>query len=150
MPTKAEHRVSEADAAPRGGPSAPSGEPGPTLGGTSDGIVSGSAHADLIDPHYLDSDGDRIDGSDAPHGGAQDDQVLAGGGDDTVLSGAGDDEVHAGSGDDLVDGGSGDDALFGDGGDDTLLGNRGDDLLEGDAGNDLLDGGAGDDMLHGG
>ncbi|MEH6775268.1 MAG: Hint domain-containing protein [Cereibacter changlensis] len=151
MPTKAEHRISKADAVQRGGPSAPVDEPAPALGGGApDGVVSGSAHADIIDPHYLDSDGDRIDGSDAMHGGAQDDQVLAGAGDDTVLSGAGDDEVHAGSGDDLVDGGSGDDALFGDGGDDTLLGNRGDDILEGDAGNDLLDGGAGDDILHGG
>lgn len=122
-------------------------------GGASDGIVSGTAGADLIDLDYAgDPDGDRIDAGDAILAGAapDDDRVLAGAGDDTVLAGAGDDFVMGQAGRDLIFGEAGNDSLDGGGGDDTLSGGAGDDLVEGDAGADLLFGDDGDDSLFGG
>ncbi len=86
----------------------------------SDGIVSGTAGADLIDTAYTgDPEGDMIDHGDAillgEHG--DDDIVEAGAGDDTVLAGQENDEVHGGAGNDLLDGGAGADLI--DGGDDA-------------------------------
>ena len=82
------------------------------------GIVDGTAQADLIDLSYTgDPEGDRIDNGDAiqPGLGPDDDIVDARGGDDTIMAGAGDDTVYAGSGADEVQGGAGDDVLYGDG-----------------------------------
>ncbi|MFK7744037.1 MAG: Hint domain-containing protein [Roseobacter sp.] len=119
----------------------------------SDGIVSGTDGADLIDLNYIgDPDGDRIDAGDALLQGEapQDDIVLAGDGDDTVRAGLGDDDVFAADGDDLVEGGAGNDRLLGEDGDDTLLGGDGNDTLWGGDGEDSLIGGAGDDDISGG
>ncbi|QNR64898.1 Hint domain-containing protein [Rhodobacter capsulatus] len=127
-----------------------------------DGIVTGTAGADLIDYDYTgDPDGDRIDHNDAiiPGDGSQDDRVVAGAGNDTIRSGLGNDTVDAGTGDDLVEaglgndsvlGGDGKDTIFGGDGNDTLLGDAGDDLLDGGNSSDSLDGGAGHDTLLGG
>ena len=90
---------------------------GPSGGSKGDGIVEGTAGADLIDINYTgDPEGDRIDAGDAilPGEGPNDDIVDAGAGDDKVLAGAGDDTVYAGSGDDYVDGGAGDGVIYGD------------------------------------
>lgn len=143
----------------------------------SDGIVTGTADSDLIDPSFADPQGDRV--------GAGADSVVAGAGDDTVLSGAGDDTVFGGAGSDSLTGETGEDSLLGgadsdflDGGDDndiligdfesdsspisrsnpvagpgaadSLFGGLGDDTLYGGAGDDSLDGGDGDDSILGG
>ncbi|SFR48576.1 cadherin-like domain-containing protein [Litoreibacter janthinus] len=82
-----------------------------------DGIVEGSAGADVIDAGYDgDPEGDMIDANDEilPGEGPNDDIVDAFGGDDDIKSGEGNDEVYAGSGDDKVDGGAGDDVIYGD------------------------------------
>jgi Ca2+-binding RTX toxin-like protein len=104
--------------------------PAPVL----DGIVEGTAGADLIDAAYTgDPQGDRIDNSDAIQTGAgpQDDIVIAGAGNDTVLAGEGDDLVYGGSGNDVINGASGDDTLIGGTGSDTVSGGSGDDLIIG-------------------
>ncbi len=82
-----------------------------------DGIVDGTASADLIDVAYTgDPEGDMIDNNDAllPGEAPQDDIVDAGAGNDTIISGQGDDDVYAGSGADYVDGGTGNDIIYGD------------------------------------
>ena len=135
----------------------------------SDGVVSGSADADLINLAYTgDPQGDRIT--------AGADRVLAGAGNDTVASGAGNDSLYGGDGADRLSGEAGDDSLIGGAGTDTLFGGDDNDVLVGDfesdssifsrsnptpgpgaadslfggLGNDTLYGGAGDDVLDGG
>lgn len=81
------------------------------------GIVDGSAAADIIDLDYTgDPEGDRIDHGDAllPGAGPNDDVVDAGAGDDLIKAGRGDDTVYAGSGNDTVYGQSGNDVIYGD------------------------------------
>ena len=144
-----------------------------------DGIVEGTAGADLIDEFYTgDPDGDMIDAGDAidPLAGPEDDVVHAGDGDDIVLSRAGNDFVDAGLGadyveggvgNDTIDGGAGADLLYGGDGVDSILGgtesdtifggadgddlngNTGNDVIYGGAGNDLIIGGGGSDALYG-
>ena len=74
-----------------------------------DGVVDGSAGADLIDSSYVgDPDGDRIDANDATgYAGTtgQADYVQAGAGHDTVVSGLGNDVVYGGTGNDVVNAG---------------------------------------------
>ena len=124
----------------------------------SDGTVSGTAGADLIDADYEgDPDGDNVDRGDAvlPGAGPQDDLIKAGSGADTVFAGAGDDLVYGGFEDDTLFGGSGDDTLHGEGGDDSLIGGLGADTLYGGAGDDSITfadgdfayGGDGDDLF---
>ncbi len=111
-------------------------------GALRDGIVRGTADADVIDTAYIDPfDADRIDAGDAivPGDDPNDDRVIAGDGNDTVLAGVGDDTVLGGFGDDSVDGGVGNDDLLGNEGDDTLLGRDGADLAFGGDGDDLID-----------
>jgi Ca2+-binding RTX toxin-like protein len=82
-----------------------------------DGIVEGTAGADLIDATYTgDPEGDMVDHGDAilPGETGDDDIILAGAGDDTVRAGDGDDEVYGGAGDDTIEGGDGDDVIYGD------------------------------------
>ena len=74
--------------------------------GASDGVVTGSDGAELIDSSFTDDDGD------SPGAGA--DQIDAGAGNDTVLSGAGHDTIKGGGGNDVIDGGAGDDVIHGD------------------------------------
>ena len=91
---------------------------------TSDGIVTGTAGADLIDTAYLgDPDGDRVDAGDAvlPGDAPNDDRIEAGDGNDTV---------RAGLGDDTLQGGLGDDQLFGQDGSDLAAGGDGNDLID--------------------
>ncbi|MCH2076538.1 MAG: Hint domain-containing protein [Rhodobacteraceae bacterium] len=116
-----------------------------TVVGVSDGIVSGTAGADLIDAAYEDDpDGDMVDADDAVLAGDAGDMdvIEAGGGDDTVFSGADDDEVSGGAGDDLISGGAGADILGGDGGDDTFV-------LESGFGADTITGGETDEVAGG-
>ncbi len=127
-----------------------------------DGIVEGTAGADLIDYAYAgDPEGDMVDHADAvlPGEGPNDDIILAGAGNDSVRAGLGDDDVqgeagddviHGESGNDVLDGGAGDDSLDGGFGNDTLLGGAGNDTLRGDQGDDSLDGGLGNDVLNAG
>ncbi|WP_425101264.1 Hint domain-containing protein [Tropicibacter sp. S64] len=61
-----------------------------------DGIVSGTTGGDLIDPDFIDPDGDRADGNTLA------DDIRSGAGNDTVIAGQGNDTVDAGDGDDLV------------------------------------------------
>lgn len=123
-----------------------------------DGIVEGTAGADLIDVTYTgDPEGDRIDNNDNTGAGvtaggvagSNDDLVQGFAGNDTIKSGLGNDTVYAGDGADSVDGGAGDDVLYGYG--DTLNGHddgSNDTLLGGD-GKDSIYGGAGDDLIYG-
>lgn len=97
-----------------------------------DGIVEGTAAADVIDMAYRgDPDGDRIDAADAllPGEAPNDDIVHAGAGADVVRAGLGDDEIH---------GESGNDSLFGEGGNDVILGGSGSDVIDGGAGDDII------------
>jgi Ca2+-binding RTX toxin-like protein len=126
-----------------------------------DGIVTGTAGADLIDTSYIDpTDADRVDANDAilPGEVGNDDIIRAGDGNDTIIAGLGNDEVEAGNGNDSVNGNEGDDSIlgqagndsvFGDVGNDTIIGGDGDDEVVGGDGNDVVDGGAGDDALQG-
>ncbi|SDE10983.1 Hint domain-containing protein [Limimaricola pyoseonensis] len=109
-----------------------------------DGIVEGTAAADLIDLDYTgDPEGDRIDAGDAILGDDAPD-------DDRVYGFEGDDTIKAGRGDDLVFGGEGDDTIFGEEGDDRLHGGAGDDTITGGLGNDKISGGDGDDVIEAG
>ena len=86
----------------------------------SDGTVTGTNGADLIDVNYTgDPDGDLVDNNDAilPGDTGNDDLIISGAGNDTILAGDGDDEVQAGTGDDTVYGSVGDDTIYGDTGD---------------------------------
>ncbi|MCV2888327.1 Hint domain-containing protein [Ruegeria aquimaris] len=101
----------------------------------SDGTVTGSGNADVIDGRYLgDTDGDLVDNLDAQGLNGElvesdDDRIDALGGNDTVSAGRGHDTVLGGDGNDSIDGGAGAD------------------LLQGGAGFDTLDGGVGADPL---
>ncbi|MGB0967165.1 MAG: Hint domain-containing protein [Halocynthiibacter sp.] len=114
----------------------------PPVGNSSDGIVSGTGGADVIDTSYTgDPDGDMVDNNDATgnHGGvagSNDDRIEAGGGADTVLAGAGNDTVLGGGGDDTITGGAGNDTMDGGSGDDTFI-------LEAGFGTDTIDGNTG-------
>ncbi|MGB0902519.1 Hint domain-containing protein [Halocynthiibacter sp.] len=129
----------------------------------SDGIVSGTSGADVIDTSYTgDPDGDKVDSNDAVNGhfgaadGSNDDYIQAGGGNDEVYAGAGADHVEGGSGhdeiygeggNDNIDGGTGNDDIDGGTGNDTILAGDGDDTITGGAGNDTMEGGRGDDTF---
>lgn len=103
-----------------------------------DGIVEGTAGADLIDTGYTgDPEGDRIDANDYRGGHA--DSVLAGAGNDTIRSGAAADTVHGEDGNDLIDGGADNDLLYGGNGNDTFVGGAGNDTFHGDTGLDVID-----------
>lgn len=99
-----------------------------------DGYVDGTDGDDLIAPGYVDADGDRIDGGDAPGGTAG----AVGSDEDSVRAGTGDDTVRAGEGDDSIDGGSGNDSLEGQAGDDVIQGGTGSDTIRGNQGNDAI------------
>nr|WP_241741231.1 Hint domain-containing protein [Gemmobacter straminiformis] len=103
---------------------------------TPNGIVDGTAGADVFGPGDTDADGDAVDGAD--------------GNNDTLLTGDGADSVNAGLGDDLAEGGAGSDILAGGDGNDSLDGGTEEDTLSGGLGADRLDGGAGNDSLSGG
>ncbi len=141
-----------------------------------DGIVEGTAGADVIDGTYLgDPDGDRIDNNDGQGVGGtlgDADYIMAGAGNDSIVAGAGNDVIYGGTGDDTALGGIGDDwaslgagndsfgtwgadstgndTVYGDAGNDVALGGHGLDVLYGGAGNDTLSGGVGADTLFGG
>ncbi|MGR3625843.1 MAG: Hint domain-containing protein [Limimaricola sp.] len=94
-----------------------------------DGIVEGTAGADMIDLAYMgDPDGDRVDNGDAILGddAPDDDRIEAYGGDDTVRSGRGDDLVYGGQGNDDISGGPGSDEIYGGDGDDVIDSSDGD------------------------
>ncbi|WP_420862958.1 calcium-binding protein [Algirhabdus cladophorae] len=75
---------------------------------TSDGIVSGTFEADVIDASYFDVDLDTItDNGQTIQGGGGADQIYDGDGDDIVEGGAGSDRFYAGAGADAYDGGEG-------------------------------------------
>ena len=110
---------------------------------SSDGIVSGTSGADLIDLNYTgDTQGDVVtDG---------DDTIKSGLGNDTIYAGTGDDSVSASAGNDTIFGEAGNDWLVGESGDDVIEGGIGDDLIFGGTGNDRIDGGADNDIINGG
>lgn len=140
-----------------------------------DGIVEGTAGADVIDGRYLgDPDGDMVDANDGlgVFGTVgDDDYIMAGAGNDLVTSGAANDIIYAGTGDDTVFGGVGDDwadlgagndsygtygadsagndTIYGGAGDDSIIGGAGEDVLKGGSGSDTLSGGIGNDTLSG-
>lgn len=127
----------------------------PSLAGTvptSDGVIDGTAGADVIDVDYTgDGDGDRIDAGDGTGGaGPDDDLVEAGGGADQVSAGAGSDTVYGEAGDDTLLGGEGDDVLHGGAGLDSLVAGQGNDTLYGGDDADWLVGGGGYSWLYGG
>ena len=82
----------------------------------SDGTVSGTAGADLIDEAYTgDPDTDTITAdADTVQAGAGNDTVAGSGGDDSIAGEAGDDTLHGEFGHDTLDGGDGNDTLYGD------------------------------------
>ncbi|SEM41557.1 Ca2+-binding protein, RTX toxin-related [Loktanella fryxellensis] len=120
--------------------------------GTRDGTILGTDGSDVINPGFIDANGDIVDGNDAilPGDVGDDDLILGLGGDDKINAGNGNDEVFGGIGNDSIDGGAGNDTLFGDAGNDTLIGGAGNDTLFGGTGNDTLFGGTGNDDLQGG
>lgn len=91
--------------------------PAPVVTTGLDGIVEGTAGADIIDAAYTgDPEGDRIDNGDAVFGSNPNaDIVLAGAGDDIVVAGQDGDLVFGGAGDDIITGDASDDILIGDG-----------------------------------
>ena len=128
-------------------------------GGNPDGIIYGTAAAEVIGAGYVDANGDVIDNNDAIYGtpGSNDDEIHAGGGDDTVFGLLGNDTIYGGAGGDLVHGGAGNDYIQGDEGNtgldvgnDTLYGDEGNDFIRGDNGDDWVYGGVGDDTVYGG
>ena len=90
-----------------------------------DGTVHGTAGDDVMNPGFVDLQGDTIDGAD--------------GDDDIIEAGAGSDTVNAGAGDDTVFGGDGNDLLRGEIGDDIIYGGDGSDTADGGDGNDTID-----------
>lgn len=126
----------------------------------SDGLVTGTVGADLIDAAFVDiGDGDVIsdqadlvfglDGADTIIAGAGADTVQGGTGDDSLIGGAGDDSLVGGDGDDILVGGAGNDTLRGGGGTDSILGGGGNDLIYGGNEYDTILAGAGDDTVWG-
>ena len=113
--------------------------------GGPDGTVHGTAGDDVMNPGYIDTQGDTIDGDDG-----DDDIIEAGDGNDLVNAGNGDDTVFGGDGDDTLSGNDGDDTLYGEDGNDRLFGGDGFDTLFGGAGNDTLSGNRDGDELYGG
>ncbi|WGI22653.1 Hint domain-containing protein [Amylibacter sp. IMCC11727] len=110
-----------------------------------DGTVHGTDGNDVINPGFVDPQGDTVDGDDG-----DDDIIEAGDGDDVVNAGEGDDTVFGGEGADSIDGGNGDDVLNGENGDDTIRGRDGEDTLDGGDGDDRLFGGGDNDSITGG
>ncbi len=100
-----------------------------------DGIVEGTAGADLIDASYLgDPDGDTVsEGGDNIFAYGGDDTIEAGLGNDTIDAGDGDDTIiwNAGDGSDTIDGGAGGETA-GDTLDITATGNTTSTVLTGD------------------
>ncbi|MEL7212159.1 MAG: Hint domain-containing protein [Pseudomonadota bacterium] len=96
------------------------------------GPVDGLDTGEVMNPGYVDIEGDEIDGAD--------------GLDDTIFGNGGDDTINAGLGDDIVDGGDGADSIVGGAGDDTLDGGAGDDDIFVGGGDDAQ-GGSGDDVF---
>ena len=97
----------------------------------SDGIISGTTSADVIDSNYSDQDGDSVDlgfGS-GPNGFG--DSIEAGAGDDTISAGQGNDTIFGQAGADVIDGGAGNDTIYGQDGADDLSGGDGDDEIHG-------------------
>lgn len=89
----------------------------------SDGTVTGTSGADLIDTTFIDADGDLItDGGQI---------IMANAGDDTIYDGAGNDIIYGGDGDDVYFGGAGDDVLYGGAGMDRFYGGMGADIYDG-------------------
>lgn len=109
----------------------------------SDGIVSGTTAADLIDESYEgDPQGDMVS--------ALGDSIEAGDGDDTIISSDGNDSINAGDGNDSVEMEAGDDIFYGGAGNDSVNGNLGSDTLHGGAGDDFLRGSYGNDTIYSG
>lgn len=97
-----------------------------------DGIVDGTAGADLIDASYTgDPETDVIDGTDWTGPAGNEDWVEAGAGQDTVYAGLENDTIFGGTGDDQLYGEAANDLIYGDGGTDSLFGGAGDDTLHG-------------------
>ncbi len=96
------------------------------------GLVDGTADADLIDAGYTDAEGELV-------------SDLA----DLVYANDGDDTVYGYRGDDTIDGGAGNDYLYGIKNNNTLNGGDGDDYLHSGRHASVLDGGQGDDTLVG-
>lgn len=121
----------------------------------SDGIVQGSAGADLIDSDFLDADLEGpTGGADEIRGGWGSDTIFGYGGHDSIDGGSGHDEIHGGTGYDTIDAGNGNDTVWGDEGRDVIFLGNGDDLFEDSDQNnthahDSVDGGAGSDTLRG-
>jgi Ca2+-binding RTX toxin-like protein len=103
-----------------------------------DGMVAGTAAADILYGHDLVND--EIDG------GGGGDKLFGLGGDDALYGGDGNDQLSGGFGTDTLYGGSGNDQLDGGLGTDTLYGGDGDDQLDGGLGADVLYGGFGNDI----
>ncbi|WP_424216191.1 FG-GAP-like repeat-containing protein (plasmid) [Streptomyces sp. BI20] len=99
---------------------------------TGNGVVNGTAGADVIVT------------------GNGNDSVSGNGGNDTICAFGGNDSVSAGNGDDYIDGGDGGDAISGGDGNETIRGGAGNDALSGGGGNDTVIGGADSDTLSGG
>jgi len=122
------------------------------LNGNRDGTVVGTAGDDLMNPGYVDANGDIIEANDAIFAGnsPNEDWIFAEAGNDTVNAGVENDHVYGGSGEDSLRGGTGDDYLEGGSENDVVYGEEGNDFQRGDAGNDTVYGGVGNDSVYGG
>ncbi|QPI85617.1 Hint domain-containing protein [Rhodobacterales bacterium HKCCA1288] len=95
-----------------------SGTTPPPPSPTGDGVVDGTAARDIMNPGFVDAQGDQIDGTDGVN--------------DTIFGGGGLDSINGGAGNDFIDGG------------DNTGGDRPSPL---EAPYEVLDGGFGDDTL---
>jgi Ca2+-binding RTX toxin-like protein len=95
--------------------------------------VDGTAGDDLMDTHFVDAQGNQIDGSD----GAS--EVIMGyAGNDKITAGLGHDDIYGGTGNDFIRAGDGNDLIYGGDGNDVLDGGTGEDRMDGGAGNDIF------------
>lgn len=81
----------------------------------SDGIVTGTDGAELIDASYTDANGDSVtSGADSVTAGLGNDTIRTGEGNDSIDAGGGSDSVEGGMGNDTINAGSGNDVVYGD------------------------------------
>ncbi|MDA7425634.1 Hint domain-containing protein [Thalassococcus lentus] len=97
------------------------------------GPVDGTAGGDLMQPGYVDAQGDIIDGADGDV--------------DTIFGYGGNDTIDGGNAGDTIDGGAGDDTLRGQLGDDSVIGGAGNDTIRVTDGNDTVEGGDDADLI---
>ncbi len=113
----------------------------------SDGSVSGTTGADLMQGTWVDDFFKGLAGNDVMIGRNGSDRLLGNHGDDKIYGGGANDDLRGGMDDDTLRGNDGDDILYGDAGVDNIKGQSGDDRIDGGTERDYLIGGSGADVF---